>query len=87
MKNSAKIKEYWTKNKKRLNKLALKRYHIYKKDPDFKKRRLKSVMKWKKKNPDKVKASARLYYARNRGKLTIKKVISDNNLKKNKTLW
>lgn len=44
-------------------------------------------MKWKKKNPDKVKASARLYYARNRGKLTIKKVISDNNLKKNKTLW
>jgi len=87
LKNAAKIKSYWTKNKKRLNKLALKRYQINKKDSDFKKRRLKSVMKWKKKNPDKVNASARLYYARNRGKLAIKKVFSDNNLKKKKALW
>ncbi len=80
--NAAKIKSYSTKNKKRINALALKRYHNYKKDPDFKKRRINSVMLWKKKNPEKVKSMARLYYAKNRVKLA-----KDNYLKKRKTLW
>ena len=82
LKNKEKIKSYWAKNKKRLNALAQKRYHNHKNDPDYKKRRIKSVMLWKKKNPEKVKSLARLYYAKNRVKLD-----KDSYLKKRKTLW